>query len=135
VVSSRTPGDRQIAVMAGEELVGALRLAGVRMVKVIRADPAAANAVRRTLQDWVGQEEIGVIVVAEELAALARELIDSLRAQRRIFPVILEVSSPENARHADVAAYYRKLSRDFLGLEIVLQEPQASAAARDAGPA
>jgi vacuolar-type H+-ATPase subunit F/Vma7 len=134
VVNARASGNRQIAVMAGEDLVGALRLAGVRMVKVIGAEPAAANTVRRTLQDWVAQEEIGVIVVAAEFAALARELIDSLRAQQRIFPVILEVPSPEDARHADVAAYYRKLSRDFLGLEIVLQEAQASVAARDAGP-
>jgi vacuolar-type H+-ATPase subunit F/Vma7 len=135
VVGAGGPEERQIAVLADEELVGALRLAGVRLARVMESDAAAAPKVRELLREWVADEGIGVILIAENLASLIEGQLDSWRAERRIFPVILQVPSPGAALHADVTGYYSKLSRDFLGLEIVLEEARVPPARRDPGAA
>jgi vacuolar-type H+-ATPase subunit F/Vma7 len=135
VVGTGGADKRQIAVLADHGLVGALRLAGVRLARVMEADAAAAPRVRELLREWMADEAIGVIIIAEDLAALAKGLLDSWRAEKRLFPVILQVPASASARCADVAGYYRKLSRDVLGLEIVLEEFEAPPARRNAGAA
>jgi len=127
--------DKEIAVLADPELIGALRLAGLRKTVALQAGDADTRlAVVETLQDWLRNEEVGVILVAENLAAMAEDVIASPRKGKRLLPVIVEVPSREGSRHGDAADYYKKLSRDFLGLEIVLNDKGPTTDGTQTGP-
>jgi vacuolar-type H+-ATPase subunit F/Vma7 len=114
--------EKQIAILADPELVDAMRLAGIRRTRALRAHGGAAAAIGETLREWLATDEIGVIIIGADHAALARELISGLRRGKRISPVIIEVPSRDGAWQADAVQYYQRLGREFLGLEIVLQE-------------
>lgn len=118
---------KQIVVMADSELVDAMRLAGVRRTRALRAGPGSASAVGETLREWLAAEDIGVIVIGADHAALARDLISAFRNSKRISPVIVEVPSRDGSWQADATAYYQQLGREFLGLEIMLQDDESGA--------
>ncbi len=124
-MNTNSSSGKEIAILAGPGLAGALRLAGVRRARSIEPEAVSEDSVRSTLRKWIAGDEIGVIVISEELAALARDLIAPHRMGKRVFPIILEV--PADAEKADSAGYYRKLSRDFLGMEIVLDDNRPAA--------
>jgi vacuolar-type H+-ATPase subunit F/Vma7 len=119
--------DKQIAAIGDPELTTALRLAGVRRTRAIRAEPGAAPAIAETLGQWLAADEIGLIVIGADHAALARDLVSGFRASRRLSPVIVEVPSRDGAWATDATDYYQRLGREFLGLEIVLQDDDVDA--------
>jgi len=119
--------NKRIVVMADPELVDALRLAGVRTTRALRAGPDSASAVGETLQEWLAAEDIGVIVIGADHAELARALISAFRRGKRISPVIVEVPSHNGSWEADSTQYYQQLGRKFLGLEIMLQDDESEA--------
>lgn len=111
---------KEIAVLAGPAMVDALRLAGVRRARVIEAGAETAGEVRAAIREWTECGEVGVIAIGEELAVHVRDTLAHHRKAKRFLPVILELPSPETTRE-NAVAYYRRLSRDFLGLEIELE--------------
>ncbi len=112
---------KEIAVLAGPALVDALRLVGIRRTRVIDPGAETAGEVRAAIRDWMAGGEVGVIVIGGEFAAHARDLLDGHREGRRLLPVILELPS-SGTTPEDAAAYYRRLCRIFLGLEIELKQ-------------
>jgi vacuolar-type H+-ATPase subunit F/Vma7 len=118
--------EKQIAILADQELVDAMRLAGLSRTRALRAHAGSTAAVCETLGEWLMEEEIGVIVIGADHAALASELISSVRRGKRISPVIVEVPSRDGAWRADAAQYYQTLGRKFLGLEIVLRDNESA---------
>jgi vacuolar-type H+-ATPase subunit F/Vma7 len=114
--------NKRLAVMAEPELVNALRLAGVGRTRSLRAEAGAAETVDETLREWLAEDEIGVIVIGAEHAALVRDRIAAYRKGKRTTPVIVEVPSRDGAWQDDATGYYQQLCREFLGLEIVLQD-------------
>lgn len=132
-MSARHAKKHAIAVMAGPELVGALRLAGVRETCVVEGEQGSPAKINETLRGWIAGGEVGVILIAEEPAAHAAEVIRSVRARKGLVPVILEI--PDGAlEKGGAAAFYRKMSRDFLGLEIVLKEDAPDADGDESEP-
>jgi vacuolar-type H+-ATPase subunit F/Vma7 len=121
-VKDSDPVDKRVAVMADPELVDALRLAGVSRTCALRAGAGAAEAVDKTLREWLAADDTGVIVIGADHAALVRDRVAACRKSRRITPVIVEVPSRDGAWQADATDYYQQLCREFLGLEIVLQD-------------
>jgi vacuolar-type H+-ATPase subunit F/Vma7 len=119
--------EKQIAVLADPELADAMRLAGVRRTRALRAAPGAASAVDEALREWLAAEDIGVIVIGADHAELARGLIASFRKGKRISPIIVEVPSQSGSWQADATQYYQQLGREFLGLEIMLQDDGSEA--------
>ena len=113
---------REIAVLAERELVDALRLAGVSRFRALPADKKVRDELNEALREWLGSEVIGVIILGEEHAALAGELIGAVRASKRITPVIVSVPSLAHEADEDFAGRYQALARRFLGMDIVLQE-------------
>jgi vacuolar-type H+-ATPase subunit F/Vma7 len=126
---------KQIVVMADPELVDAMRLAGVRRTRALRAGPGTAAAVDETLREWLAAEDIGVIVIGADHAELARGLISAFRKGKRISPVIVEVPSQNGSWQADATQYYQQLGREFLGLEIMLQDDEGAADGSRSGTA
>jgi vacuolar-type H+-ATPase subunit F/Vma7 len=117
---------KEIAVLADPELVDALRLAGVRRARALRAGSDAASIITEALREWLAADEVGLVVVGADHAALAREAVGEFRRGRRLLPVIVEVPAQDGAWPADATEYYQRMGREYLGLEIVLQETGAS---------
>ena len=119
--------DRAVAALADPELVDALRLAGVERTRALRAEPEAAETVEETLREWLADESLGVVIIGADHAALAAETISRIRHGRRLSPVIVQVPSRDGAWAADTTEYYQALSREFLGLEVVLRDGEDGA--------
>lgn len=120
--------DKQIAVIADPELVDAMRLAGIRRTRSMRARASNAALVGETLREWLATEDVGVIIIGADHAALVPELLSRLRNGKRISPLVIEVPSRDGAWQADSTQYYQRLGREFLGLEIVLQDDALASA-------
>jgi vacuolar-type H+-ATPase subunit F/Vma7 len=77
----------KIAVLGDEYLVWGMMLAGVKRAKVVtKAEEAVA-----ILGEWLRDPEIGVIVLAENLAAEIRPEVEAARKEKRLYPLIIEV--------------------------------------------
>ncbi|MCC5804950.1 MAG: hypothetical protein JJU00_01360 [Opitutales bacterium] len=114
------PTEPAIAVIAAPERVDALRLAGVAESHAVAADSAATAEIPGILRRWISGGKIGVILIDENLIPFAGDAVRTLRAGKSALPVILEV--PVHEVTADTsAAYYKALSREFLGLDVVLE--------------
>jgi len=109
-----------IAVIGDLELVSALRLAGLRKTYPIQAERRAAEDVRKALAECMSDANIGVIVMLEEFAEMAGNIISQYRQGKGVLPVIVEVPSKRGTSHPDVIAYYKQFSRQYLGFDIEL---------------
>jgi len=119
-MSTTSIRNMQVAVVGDLELVSTLRLAGVRKTHVVQGAPHAADQVREALQEYMNDPEVGVVMLLEEFADLASDAVSQYRMSRNVLPVIVEVPSKGGTRHPDVVGYYRQLSREFLGFDIVI---------------
>ncbi len=116
--------EQGIAVMGGHELVNALRLAGVALWHVAEARAGEATDISRTVRGWISGGKVGLILIEEELVPFAADVIASARARKSVLPVILEVPAREVSMDA-AAAYYKALSREYLGLDVVLEAEES----------
>lgn len=123
-MSGPSATNREIAVLARPELAGVLRLAGLSRVKSVEAGAETPESLQNVLKEWIGDDSIGVIVVDEELARLASEQIRRLRHGKRILPVVVEIPSKSREKAMDASTFYRRLSREFLGLDIELKNEE-----------
>ena len=108
----------EVAVIGDQELVSVLRLAGVRKTHVIPGERNAAEEVRSTLREYVSDQEVGVVVLLEEFADIAGDVVAQIRQSKSVLPVVVEVPSKQGTKHPDVVGYYKRFSREFLGFEI-----------------
>lgn len=109
-----------IAVIGDQELVSALKLAGVRKTRVIQSERGAAAEILRAVEEYTSDPAVGVIVVLEEFAEMTGTGLAEVRHGRGILPVIVEVPSKRGTRHPDVVGFYKQFCRDFLGFDIVI---------------
>jgi vacuolar-type H+-ATPase subunit F/Vma7 len=123
-----TKGSRalEIAVLGDPELVDALRLAGIWRGEALRAHEAAAPRVQRILAAWLEDEAVAVIVIGAGHATLVAAKLAEHRHSRRAHPVVVQVPSLGDDGERAAADYYHELSREFLGLEVVLQASEAA---------
>jgi vacuolar-type H+-ATPase subunit F/Vma7 len=107
----------EIAVIGDEELVNALRLAGVSRYYMIKDDDIA-DSVRKALADVMGKHEVGIILMLEDYMQYAEDLVAQIRKGRRMAPVIIDVPSKFGTKYADVREYYRASIRESVGFEV-----------------
>lgn len=119
-MSTSSIRNMQVAVIGDLELVSTLRLAGVRKTRSVQGESHAVEDIREALKEYMSDPEVGVVMLLEEFAELARDTVSQYRQSKNVLPVIVEVPSKGGTRHPDVVGYYRQLSREFLGFDIVL---------------
>jgi len=107
-----------IAVIGDEELVNALRLAGVSKHYTIRGEHDVREDVRRTLREVLSTPDVGIVIVLEDYAQHAQDLIAEVRKRKTTTPVIIEAPSKFGTKHPDVRQYYRALIRESIGFEV-----------------
>ncbi len=107
-----------VAVVADEDLVSMLRLAGVSRYHIVRGGPSPGEDVRKALSDLLEQPDVGIIVIAEDYGEYVADLLAPFRGGKRMTPVIIEVPSGYQATYRDAREYYEATIRKFIGFDI-----------------
>jgi vacuolar-type H+-ATPase subunit F/Vma7 len=107
-----------IAVIGDEDLVSALRLAGVNRYHVVKGNQEAREDVRQALSELIVEPEVGVIVMQEDCTQYVEDLMAQILEEKRLTPVIVEVPSKYGTKYGDVSAYYRAYIRKFVGFDV-----------------
>ena len=106
-----------IAVVGDEELVNALRLAGISKYYTIKGDDVPEN-VRKALAELLAEPDIGIVVMLEDYAQYVEDLLTQVRKGRGITHVIVEVPSKFGTKSPDIRGYYRALIRASIGFDV-----------------
>ncbi len=107
-----------IAVIGDEDLVSALRLAGVSRYHLIKDSQVVAEDVRKALTELIGEAEVGIIALQEDYAQYVEDLMTQVKEGKSLTPVIIEVPSKYGTKYGDVTEYYKVYIRKFIGFDI-----------------
>ncbi len=107
-----------IAVLGDQELVSGLRLAGIKRYYVVQEGENVREEVRQVLTELIDETDIGIVALQEDYMAYVEDLVQRLRFEKRLTPIVIEVPSKHGTKHEDVAAYYRGFVRRFVGFDI-----------------
>jgi vacuolar-type H+-ATPase subunit F/Vma7 len=107
-----------IAVIGDEELVNALRLAGISKYYMIKGDRDVRDNVRKALTELIADPDVGIVIMLEDYAQYVEDVVSQVRKGRGMTPVIVEVPSKFGTKYPDVREYYRALIRESIGFEV-----------------
>jgi vacuolar-type H+-ATPase subunit F/Vma7 len=107
-----------IAVIGDEELVNALRLAGISKYYVIKGDSSAHENVRKALTELMAEPNVGIVIILEDYAEYVEDLVTQVRKGKGMTPVIVEVASKFGTKYPNIREYYRALIRESIGFEV-----------------
>jgi vacuolar-type H+-ATPase subunit F/Vma7 len=107
-----------IAVIGDEELVNALRLAGISKHYTIKGDHDVRENVRRVLTELLAEPDVGIVIMLEDYAPYVEDLVTPVRKRKGTTPVIIEVPSKFGTNYPDTRKYYRALIRESIGFEV-----------------
>ncbi len=107
-----------IAVIGDEELVNALRLAGISKHYMIKGEHDIHENVRKALTELIAGPDVGIIIILEDYAEYVEDLVTQIRKKKGTTPVIVEVPSKFGTKYPDIREYYRALIRESIGFEV-----------------
>jgi vacuolar-type H+-ATPase subunit F/Vma7 len=107
-----------IAVVADEDLVSILRLAGISRYHVVKGSLSPREDVRKALSALFEEPDVGIIVIPEDYREYVADLTAPFREGKRMTPVIIEVPSNYHATFRDAGEYYKATIRKFIGFDI-----------------
>jgi vacuolar-type H+-ATPase subunit F/Vma7 len=107
-----------IAALGDEELISALRLAGVNRYHMIEGNNDVREDARKALADLLAEPDVGIIIILEDYAEYVEDLVTQVRRKKATTPVIVEVPSKFGTKHPDVKVHYRALIRESIGFEV-----------------
>jgi len=107
-----------IAVIGDEDLVNALRLAGVSKYYIVSEGHDLANSVRKALTELLADTDVGLAIILEEHAQHVEDLLTQVKKRKGVTPVIVEVPSKSGTRYPDVREHYKALIRASIGFEM-----------------
>jgi len=107
-----------IAVIGDEELVNALRLAGISKYYTIKENHDVRDNVRKALTELLAEPDVGIVIILEDYAEYVEDLVTQVKKGKGTTPVIAEVPSKFGTKHPDIREYYRALIRESIGFEV-----------------
>ena len=107
-----------IAVIGDEDLVSALRLAGVSRYHIIKGNHEVGEDVRKALTELIGEAEVGIIAIQEDYAKYVEDLMTQVKEGKSLTPVIIEVPSKYGTKYEDITQYYKAYIRKFIGFDV-----------------
>jgi vacuolar-type H+-ATPase subunit F/Vma7 len=107
-----------IAVIGDEELVNALRLAGISKYYTIKGDHDAREDTRKALAELLADPDVGIAIMLEDYAQYVEDLVTQVRKRKGATLVIVEVPSKFGTRHPNTKEYYRALIRESIGFDV-----------------
>jgi len=112
------PEHLTIAAIGDEDLANGMRLAGINRYYLLDSDRDLHADVRKALAELVSDPDIGIVVIQEEFAEHAEDVIADIRNQKRMTPVIIEVPSKYGTRFEDIRAFYKAYIKQFIGFDV-----------------
>jgi vacuolar-type H+-ATPase subunit F/Vma7 len=107
-----------IAVIGDEELVSAMRLAGISKYYAVHGDQDARENVRKTLTELLAEPDVGIVILLEDYAQYVEDLMSQVRKKKGTNLVIVEVPSKFGTKRPDIKEHYRALIRESIGFEV-----------------
>jgi len=107
-----------IAVIGDEELVNALRLAGISRYYTIKGNHDVRDNVRKALIELIAEPDVGIVIILEDYAEYVEDLVTQVKKGKGTTPVIVQVPSKFGTKHPDIREYYRALIRESIGFEV-----------------
>jgi len=107
-----------IAAIGDEELVNALRLAGISKYYMIKGDHDVRENVRKALTELLAEPDVGIAVILEDYVQYVEDLVSQVRKRRGTTPVIVEVPSKFGTSYPEIREYYRALIKASIGFEV-----------------
>jgi vacuolar-type H+-ATPase subunit F/Vma7 len=107
-----------VAVVGDEELVNALRLAGISKYYMIKDDHDIRENVRKALTELLAEPDVGIVIILEDYVEYVEDLVAQVKKGKGTTPVIVEVPSKFGTKHPDIREYYRALIRESIGFEV-----------------
>jgi len=107
-----------IAVIGDEELVNALRLAGVSRHYIVKSDHDVRENVRKALTELLAGPDIGIVIMLEDYTQHVEDLVSQIKKGKGTTPVIIEVPSKFGTKYPDIKKYYSALVRESIGFEV-----------------
>jgi len=107
-----------IAVIGDEELVNALRLAGVSQHYTIKDDHDVRENARKALTELLAGPDVGIVIILEDFAQYVEDVVTQVKKGKGTTPVIIEVPSKFGTKYPDIRGYYRALIRESIGFEV-----------------
>lgn len=107
-----------IAVIGDEELVNALRLAGISKHYTIKGNHDVRDNVRKALAELIAGPDVGIVIILEDYAEYVDDLVTQVKKGKGTTPVIVEVPSKFGTKYPDIREHYRALIRESIGFEV-----------------
>jgi len=107
-----------IAVIGDEELVNALRLAGISKYYTIKDNHDVRENVGKALTELLAEPDVGIVIISEDYAQYVEDLMTQIRKGKGTTLVIIEVPSKFGTKYPDIREYYRALIRESIGFEV-----------------
>ncbi|OGN97864.1 MAG: hypothetical protein A2Z77_02290 [Chloroflexi bacterium RBG_13_51_36] len=107
-----------IAVIGDEELVNALRLAGISKYYTMKGNHDAREDTRKALAELLADPDVGIAIMLEDYAQYVEDLVTQVRKKRGTTLVIVEVPSKFGTKYPNAKEYYRALIRESIGFEV-----------------
>jgi vacuolar-type H+-ATPase subunit F/Vma7 len=107
-----------IAVIGDEELVNALRLAGISKHYTIKVNHDVRDNVRKALTELLAGPDVGIVIILEDYAEYVEDLVTQVKKGKGITPVIVQVPSKFGTKYPDIRKYYRAIIRESIGFEV-----------------
>ena len=107
-----------IAVIGDEELVNALRLAGVSRHYTVKADHDVRENVRKALTELLAGPDIGIVIMLEDYTQHVEDMVSQIKKGKGTTPVIIDVPSKFGTKYPDIKKYYSALIRESIGFEV-----------------
>ena len=107
-----------IVVIGDEELVNALRLAGISKYYMIKGDHDVRENVRKALIELLAEPDVGIVIILEDYAEYVEDLVTQVKKGKGTTHVIVQVPSKFGTKYPDIRKYYRALIRESIGFEV-----------------
>ncbi|MHA1628916.1 MAG: V-type ATP synthase subunit F [Candidatus Heimdallarchaeota archaeon] len=104
----------KIVSLTNAEVAMGLRLGGIKECHIVDDPTKATEKLRELSLD----PETGILIVDDEIARLNHKLIDEVRANKKAFPIIVELQSKERKGVVEGVDPLKDLIKRAIGVDI-----------------
>ena len=112
----------KIVSLTNAEVAMGLRLGGIKECHVVENPEDAAT----TLQTLSSDQNIGIIIVDDEIARINHKLIDEIRSRKKAFPIIVEIQTRERKELAEGIDPLKNLIKRAIGVDISTEKGKSA---------
>ncbi|NHJ49769.1 MAG: hypothetical protein FK733_18400 [Asgard group archaeon] len=110
----------KIVSLTNAQVAMGLRLGGIKECYVIENPEQAGEKLLELSED----QDTGILIIDDDVARLHHSLIDSIRANKRTFPIIVEIQAVTRQKAAEGIDPLKDLIKRAIGVDISTEKDQ-----------